>query len=151
MDRSTASLRCQDFRHAQTGNGLIAITSAHTQRESFRVRRTGPLSASRCAKSCSLIGSESMRTLPPGRIHATLQKSRLRPSSKHRIHADAVALLHDIGEVDRLVIREDQLDFGMRHAKRLDRMLHRRAAGAHASEGAFPSSKRKKVAQLFVT
>src|SRR5439155_24041450 len=90
------------------------------------------------------IGDESRA---PQRFDSDLQHPRDVERLEHWIHADAVTLLHDIGEVDGLAIREDQLDLGMWYAERLDRMLHRRATGAHASEVAFSSSTRKKVVE----
>jgi hypothetical protein len=39
---------------------------------------------------------------------------------EHRINSDAIAIADPVKEVDRMTVRDDQVDFGMRNAEALD-------------------------------
>ena len=67
-----------------------------------------------------------------------------------RVDADSIRVAHQIGEVHRLAIDQDQLDLGMRNAQRLDRVLDRGGACAAVLDVALAQCRRKEIVQLLV-
>ncbi len=84
------------------------------------------------------------------RLRAHAQQRRDVEAFEHRIDADAIAVAHAIPEAHRDAVGDDQLDLGVRHADRLDRVLHRRRTRASELELAPPPLRRHEIVQLLI-
>lgn len=69
---------------------------------------------------------------------------------EHRVYRNLVVVLQAKLEAGRLAVYNNEIDFRVRHADRLDRVLYRWSAGKRAGELRFAPVKRQKVVELFV-
>jgi hypothetical protein len=67
-----------------------------------------------------------------------------------RVHADTVAIAHQMGEIHRLSVDEDQLHLRMRDTEGLDGLLDRRTTRAAVVESAFSPLPGQEIVELFV-
>jgi hypothetical protein len=69
---------------------------------------------------------------------------------EHGIDADVVPVPDDMGEIHRLAVDQDQIDFGVRHPEPFDHVLDGRAPLEFVNEADLAARERQKVVQLLV-
>ncbi|MNC84759.1 hypothetical protein D3C83_03250 [compost metagenome] len=85
-----------------------------------------------------------------GRSGADTAGAREIDRSEPRVHGNAIPLTQPVREVDRRPVDDNQIDFRMRHANRLDRVLDRGGCVGLVTEGPLPAQRRHEVVQLTV-
>jgi hypothetical protein len=93
------------------------------------------------------VGDEPRRSQ---RRRAQAQERRDVESLEHRIDRDPLAATEPVGKAYRDAVHEHEVDLGVRHTKRLDRVFDRRRSLEAISERALAPRGRQEVVQLLV-